>query len=378
MEPLQRKDTEDDKQGMQSNRSTVIFAAGASGGHIFPALAIAKSLKSKKVNAKTEVKTTFIGSGSKVEKQILGNKENIEYFHINSSAIRGKGILGALKFLFILPSSIFKCLKYYKSNNVKCVLGFGGYPSVIPVLAAKLIGLPIIIQEQNMYPGFANKFLSKLAKKIFCVPGAKGLPERKIEVMNPVREEFKEVKDYSSNSNNSEFKLLIMGGSQGAKSLNTAVTNLIETFKEKNFIVTHQCGEKDFNRIKKLYTDKNFNANVVTFISDLPSVFSDIDLIISRAGAMSIAEISASGRAAVYVPLNIAGGHQVENLSDLINSNAALMVKQDDKLVDNLREIIVSIDADKIKDLSSNAKKYYKAQSSSSTSKIVETINEFL
>jgi len=352
------KNTEEHKQDMHSSESTVVFAAGASGGHIFPALAIANDLKSKKNNTKT----TFIGSGSKVEKQILGSRENIEYFHINSSAIRGKGILGILKFLFVLPASISKCLKYYKNNNVKCVIGFGGYPSVIPVLAAKLIGLPIIIQEQNMYPGFANKFLSKLAKKIFCVPGAKGLPGRKIEVMNPVRDEFKKIPDYNAgnsvgNTANSQIRLLIMGGSQGARSLNTAIIELIEVFKEKNISLTHQCGAKDHDRIVELYKEHNFEAKVVTFISDLPSIFSKIDLIISRAGAMSIAEISASGRAAIYVPLNIAGGHQVENLNDLLSSNAALMVKQDGDLLENLKKVLNTINQDKIKDLASNAKK---------------------
>ncbi len=351
------------------NKPAVVFAAGATGGHIFPAIAIASKLKN------SEVDKILIGSGSEVEKKILKSNTDIKHLTIASTAIRGKGIVGILKFLFILPKSLFESINYYRANNVKCVLGFGGYPSVIPVLAARILGLPVIIQEQNAYPGFANKFLSFFAKHTFCVPGAKGLKDPKTEVMNPVREEFEDV---AKSAESKKIRLLVMGGSQGAQSLNTIIAELADFLDEKEFNLIHQCGQKDFKRIEEIYKEKKLDVELVSFIQNLPEVFEKVDLIISRAGAMSISEISASGRAAIYVPLNIAGGHQIENTASLVKIGAAKVVKQDKNLKNNLEKELLSITKEEINKMSLKAKQYYFKGEKSSADIIANKIKEFL
>jgi UDP-N-acetylglucosamine--N-acetylmuramyl-(pentapeptide) pyrophosphoryl-undecaprenol N-acetylglucosamine transferase len=301
-----------------------LFVAGGSGGHVFPAIAVAETLS----NIDSNANISFIGVGAAVEKKLL-EKTPWRYETIPSVAVRGKGLAGIARLVFSFFPNLLAARRLINEISPKVLIGFGGYPSVIPLLAARSLGLPCFLQEQNQDVGLANKFLSLFVQKIFAVPGAEGfIRTGAVETCsNPVREIFSDIPKWSSENLEAEPCLVVLGGSQGAVSLNTEILKLVPFFKSRGVKLLHQVGERDFSRIVEEYKKHDFDAEVFPFIDDIASCYRKAHLLICRAGAMTIAEISESGRPAIYIPLPIAGGHQGENARQIVNCGAALLLE---------------------------------------------------
>ena len=347
---------------MSENRS-YFFAAGGSGGHVFPAIAVADALLEKQPDAKI----TFVGVGTPIERKLLDDAR-WQYEVVPSVAVRGKGLFGVLKLLVAFPKSFFKARSLIKKSSAKKFIGFGGYPTVIPLLAAKSLGLRCVLQEQNKDVGLANSFLSLFVNKIFAVHGASGFWRKaNIEfIMNPVRRVFSKIPEWTNPKD--KFTLAILGGSQGAVSLNTEILKLIDIFKKYNLHVIHQTGAKDLQRVQNEYSEKGFKAEVFEFIDSIEKCYESAHLLICRAGAMTIAEVSESARPAIYVPLPIAGGHQGENAKPLVEHGAAVMYEHGEELEKNLRsEILKSLEClDVISKRAKKAREYSRSAGASS------------
>lgn len=305
----------------------ILFAAGGTGGHINPALVLALVLK-KEFNADVR----FVGTGRELEeKLIVGSGFPLQA--VPFVAITGKGFSGVWQAIRIFPKSFLAVRRILVDFKPDVVVGFGGYPTVLPLLAAFFARIPTGIQEQNAQVGLANKFLSLLASRIFAVPEAKGFwrPEKNSAVFfraaNPVKEEIYKIPEWKLPE--AGINLLVLGGSQGAKTLNEAVLDLVEVFKAKKVNVLHQAGKAHYQEIVAAYRERNFPAvDVREFITDMPTAYREAHLIISRAGAMTVAEITAARRPAIYVPLAIARAHQRENIAGLVAAKTAICVEQ--------------------------------------------------
>lgn len=317
----------------------VLIAAGGTGGHIFPAIAVAQALRKK--NPAVEI--LCVGIGRKVERDIYA-KFGFDYKVLPFVPLTGKGIAGFLKLVFVFPVSFLRALALFFKYKPNVVIAFGGYPSFLPVITAWLLRIPCLLQEQNVQVGMANRLLSRFVRKVFAVPGASGFAKsvNVQELSNPVREEFSHISQWKEPSENEHLNLLVLGGSQGAQSLNSAVIELAELLYQFGISLTHQVGAQDFERVSKAYTEIGYEQlQCQAFIDDMPAALSRAHLVISRAGAMSVAEVSAACRPAIYVPLPIAAGHQERNVEFVCSKHAAFVVRQDQGFSDVLAKVVL-------------------------------------
>lgn len=306
----------------------VLIAAGGTGGHIYPGIAVANEIMRR--DAESEV--LFVGTARGLEKRIVP-ENGFQLSLINSTGLKNVGIVGKIKGLSVLPKSFLEARKIIRQFRPHVVVGAGGYVSGPVLLMAAIMGVPTLVMDSNALPGFTNRQLAKFIDKAAltfeeAVPffGKKG-----IVTGNPVRSEFFEV---PAKERGDEFHLLIFGGSQGARALNNAMVDSLPRLAdlEGKLSVTHQTGEADFDSVKSAYSASRFsNADVRPFISDIFVEFGKSDLIICRAGATTCAEVSAAGKAAVMVPLpTAADDHQRKNAEALEKAGAAKMILQMD------------------------------------------------
>jgi UDP-N-acetylglucosamine--N-acetylmuramyl-(pentapeptide) pyrophosphoryl-undecaprenol N-acetylglucosamine transferase len=315
----------------------IFLAAGGTGGHIIPAIAVADAIRARR----PDCRIVFIGTGKEIERKLVG-EAGYELASVELLPFSGKGLKGKLQLLLSLPKTAAAVGKLFDHHKPVAIAGFGGYPSFLPVLAAWLRRVPRVINEQNVKAGIANRFLSLVASAGFAVPGSMGFlsPQKIAFVPNPVRSRFFDVPEWRAPVGR-KLKLLIVGGSQGAVSLNSAIAECSDTIRSLELEVIHQTGPKDLQRIEEKYSAAGLTScKAISFIDDMASAYSAADIVICRAGAMTVAELCASGRAAIFVPLPIAGGHQAENARWLVDSGAALMLPQDQALAGNLAQLL--------------------------------------
>jgi UDP-N-acetylglucosamine--N-acetylmuramyl-(pentapeptide) pyrophosphoryl-undecaprenol N-acetylglucosamine transferase len=305
-------------------KSTIIISAGGTGGHIFPAIAVAKELAIKYniiwVGAKTGLENTLVPKhGFKLETVSVGG-------------VRNKGMMRKLLLPLTLLRSGFECLKILLKHKPVAVVGFGGYATFPICMTAGLLAKVVIIHEQNSVAGLTNKLSSKFAKKILIAfPNV--LPSKKTYMVgNPTRREICAI--YSSekyaNLNTSKLKILIVGGSLGAKVLNEVVPIALGLIKDKVMLVTHQVGRSDVADVEKLYRKADLpQANVVNFIDDMAQAYQGHDLIICRSGAATVSEVTVAGIVAIFVPYpHAVDDHQTTNAEYLSKNDAAILITQ--------------------------------------------------
>jgi UDP-N-acetylglucosamine--N-acetylmuramyl-(pentapeptide) pyrophosphoryl-undecaprenol N-acetylglucosamine transferase len=319
------------------------MAAGGTGGHLIPAIVVADEISSLGI----EDTIIFLGTGKDLEKKILSST-SYEYQALNSLPFIGQGKKGILSFFMQFIPSVFQARKFLKSCGARVVIGFGGYPSVIPVIAAYTLGIPRIIVEQNGQTGNANKVLSKLASHVFAVPGAKGLGSKVHRISNPVKKELFSIESWRLPAETEPLRILVLGGSQGAVRVNSAVISVLDLAKKYPLDIIHQTGEKDFSRVQAAYKNAGIEAEIIPYIDDMISAYQRANLIICRAGATSVAEIIATKRPAIFIPLAISHGHQFYNIKELLNHKAAIHIKQSESLDDDLRRILEQILIDRM------------------------------
>ncbi len=328
----------------------IIIAGGGTGGHLFPGIAIAEEI----LKRDGDNRILFIGTERGIEKRVLpGLGYNLAL--IDVAGIKGKGLAGKLSAFAKLPRSFTQSIRIIRSFRPDLVLGVGGYASGPAVLTAHLLGIKTVIAEQNAYPGVTNRILARFVDRIFLTfpDTEKRFPQRKIlHTGNPIRAAFMSPPDNPLEIKH-KFSLLVFGGSQGAKAINQAVLAALDNLEEirQGLHIIHQTGAQELESVSSAYKSKGFDAEVHAFIMDMPSIYAQADLLVCRAGATSIAEMTASGRASILIPYPYAANdHQTKNAEVLVHAGAAIVLPEavltGEKLADTI--LLLYRDPDRI------------------------------
>lgn len=328
----------------------LIVAGGGTGGHLFPGIAVAEEFLSR--DSSNQV--LFVGSERGIEARTvpqLGYRLEL----ISAAGIRGKGSLTKLKATFMMLYGYAQSRKILKSFKPDLVLGVGGYASLPMVLAARGMNIPRYIHEQNALPGMSNKVLSRVANKVFISIEESALffpKECTLLTGNPLRRQIVENlatggKGHGSGDQDRTFHLFVFGGSQGAHALNIAVPKGIAQLDGaalQTLKVTHQTGEKDQQEVTAAYRAIGCEADVRPFIDDMATEYRKADLIICRAGATTIAEITALGKACLFVPFpHATDDHQRKNAEALLKQGACEMLLEQEITKDGLTRALANL-----------------------------------
>jgi len=331
-------------QATQTKPKHVMMMAAGTGGHVFPALAVAKELQQQ------GIQVSWLATPTGMENRLLKNHD-IPIYQIDIQGVRGNGAVRKLLAPFKILKATLSAMRYMKQLKVDAVAGFGGYVAGPGGLAARALGIPVIIHEQNAIAGFTNTQLSRIAKKVCqAFPNTFAESAKIVTTGNPVRKEITEILSPSWRYQEREkaglpLRILIVGGSLGAQALNERVP---EALKQLNvpLNVYHQCGQNHADTTQARYADKpaSLHVEVQPFIEDMAKAYSDTDLIICRAGALTVTEIANAGVAAVFVPLPSAvDDHQTANAKFLANSGAAKICPQSTLTPDSLKELLAPL-----------------------------------
>jgi len=304
---------------------SVIIAGGGTGGHVFPGIAIAEELKKR--NSETEI--LFIGTARGLETRIVP-REGFKLELIEVAALKRVGLLKKIKSLLMLPKSFMAVRSLIQRINPDVVIGVGGYASGPVVLVASLMKIPTMVAEQNALPGFTNRVLARFVNAAaLTFKEAKKYFGEKAEITgNPVRAEFFDVPPKQAGD---LIHLLITGGSQGARAINLALIDALPLLIEEKdrLSITHQTGEHDYDKVRAAYLEIGWKADVRPFIEDMVDELEQADLVISRAGATTVAELAATGKPALMIPFPFAADdHQRKNAEAVERAGAGRMILQ--------------------------------------------------
>jgi UDP-N-acetylglucosamine--N-acetylmuramyl-(pentapeptide) pyrophosphoryl-undecaprenol N-acetylglucosamine transferase len=310
---------------MPGSKLRVLIAGGGTGGHVYPGIAIAKEIRRRH----PESAILFVGTARGLESRIV-LQEGFGLETITVSGLKGIKGLNWLKGMATLPLGIWDAFRINRRFRPDVVMGVGGYSSGPPVLTAALMGIPTMLQEQNAYPGLTNRLLALVVKRVATafIECERFFGKKAVLTGNPVRSEFKRLR---RPENAAPFTVLIFGGSQGAHAINQAMAEALPVLQESGvgLIIIHQTGERDYAWLLKHYQDAGFSADIRPFFNDMPCQFEKADLIISRAGATTLAELMVAGKAAILVPFPQAtDNHQQKNAEALQKAGAAEMIMQ--------------------------------------------------
>lgn len=314
-----------------------LLAGGGTGGHVFPALAVAEEL------GKRGWLVSFTGNENGLEARLVPER-GIPFHALPARPMVGRGLMGKVRSLTTLAASGRAAAKLIRELGVSVVLGTGGYVSAPAVVGARLAGRPILLLEPNARAGVANRWLSRWASA-----AAIGYPETAHDLKCPawvtgvpVRARFFEAPaELPPLSPTSPPRLLVLGGSQGAKQINDAMPEVAKRLRDVRIL--HQTGPRNLEDAKAAYAQAGVDhVEVVPFLDDVAGAMAESHLLVSRAGAITLAEICAAGRPSLLLPLSIAQGHQVDNARLLEAAGAAelLLSDQMDKLADRLVELL--------------------------------------
>ena len=332
---------------------TIVIAAGGTGGHLYPAIALAREFRRR--NPMTDI--LFVGTTRGLESKVLGH-EGFELALISAKPVMGKGPVDIVRGLCAMPVSLWQCRRILRRRRADLVIGVGGYTSPMMVVAAALAGVPRVILEPNAHPGLANKAVGSIVHRVFLAfPSAAGsFAHDKVRVVGtPIRRDFL-TPDFSSSASRPTGgrHVLIFGGSQGAKAINSAaIEGLPALLKQHPAVtVTHQTGEIDHARVKAAYDHAGVSVDVVPFIYDMPAAINAADVVVARAGAMTVAELTACGKPAILIPLPTAiYDHQAKNAKVLEDAGAAVVIAQVGLSGARLAQVVAGIldDPDKLR-----------------------------
>jgi len=303
------------------------IAGGGTGGHLFPGIAIAREW----LGRNPESSVLFVGTDRAFEKKIL-TESGFAHASITAAGIKGLGLFKKIRALGCIPKGIAQAAAILARFRPHVVLGVGGYSSGPVALAAWLRRIPVVLHEQNLLPGITNRLLARVARRIYLSFEQTRLARGKTRSLftgNPVRAEFLSGSDRESPAEK-PFTVLVSGGSQGAHGINTAVCAALACLKNPTALFfIHQTGPADAQDVEKAYTRQGIQCEVQPFFFDMAARYHTADLVICRAGATTVAEITAMGKAVIFVPFPFAAdNHQVLNPRTLVDADAALMVEE--------------------------------------------------
>ncbi len=320
-----------------------MIAGGGTGGHIYPAIAVAQEFVRRNPNRKV----VFVGTQYGLEKTIVP-KAGFPLEFISVGGLKGKGPLDVIMNIARLPFGFIQAVQVLGKHRPSVVLGVGGYSSGPVLLAARLVGYPTAIHEQNAFPGVANRLLAPIvtAVAVAFADAARRLKRRDAVITgNPIRKEFFEVKRQPTTGTRQ--RLLVFGGSQGSQLLNeTMIDALLFLYHMKEeFDIVHQTGPKEVEQVRAAYKASAFpNARVVAYLDPIVNEIAAADLIVSRAGAMTIGELAAVGRAAILVPFAAAtNNHQELNARVVERAGGAVVITESQLTPERLATAIAQV-----------------------------------
>ena len=310
---------------------TIVIAAGGTGGHLYPAIALAREF----LRRDPMTKILFVGTTRGLESKVLAH-EGFELALIHAKPIMGRGPADMLRGLCAMPVSLWQCRAILRRTRADLVIGVGGYTSPMMIMSAALAGVPRVILEPNAHPGLANTAVGPFVQRVFLAfsSAAGSFNKGKVRVVGtPIRRDFlTQAVSASVEKPTDRRHVLVFGGSQGAKAINSAaIEGLPELLRQRPTIrVTHQTGELDHSRVREAYRRAGVSVEVVPFLYDMPAAINAADLVVARAGAMTVAELTTCGKPAVLVPLPTAiYDHQAKNAKVMEDAGAAVVISQD-------------------------------------------------
>lgn len=312
----------------------LVVAAGGTGGHLFPGIAIAQAL----IGRFPDSRVLFLGTDRPFETDAVADA-GFDHRPIRAAGLKGRGLMRQAGALAIVPQGVAQSVALLRDFSPDLVLGMGGYSAGAVGVAAWLLGIPRALHEQNRLPGLTNRLLGRIADRVYLSFEQSRVffrPDRTRLTGNPVRPELRaaaaDIPWRAEKSRTTPFTLLVFGGSQGAHRINTAVVAALKEIKNRDGLrIFHQTGSRDEAMVREAYAAAGVPAQVASFFKDMAALYGQCDLVVCRAGATTVAEITAMGKAALFVPFPFAADdHQTANARTLSRAGAADMIAEQD------------------------------------------------
>lgn len=327
------------KNLMMKNNKRLMVMAGGTGGHVFPGLAVAKKLQQQGWDIR------WLGTADRMEADLVP-KHGIEIDFIRVKGLRGQGMARLIKAPFQIVNAIMQARRHMQAWQPDAVLGMGGYVSGPGGIAAWTLGIPVVLHEQNAVAGLTNQWLSKIARKVFqAFEGA--FPSAPV-VGNPVRADVVALPAPSQRlaERDGPVRILVMGGSQGARILNQTLPQVAGKLGD-GYQIWHQAGKNNQAEVAQAYQQQGVtNAEVTEFIDDVAAAYAWADLLVCRSGALTVSEVSAAGVGAIFIPFMHKDRQQALNADHLVECGAAKMIEQPQLTADKLVQTITELDRD--------------------------------
>lgn len=318
---------------MSFKKIKVCIMAGGTGGHVFPGIAIAQELQHH------DVEVCWMGTQGGMERDWV-KRATIPFNAITIKGLRGNGLMGWLKAPINVTRAWWQARRILAEQKPDLVLGMGGFVCGPGGLAAKTLGIPLVVHEQNAIPGLTNRLLAPLAAKVITAFPQSRIRGQHVEMLgNPVRAGLEEI---SVVGEHSPCRLLILGGSRGALALNETVPKALALLPEEmRPTVIHQTGEKTLNQAQKAYSESGVKAEVVPFIDDMRQAYEGADMLICRSGALTVSELMATARPAIMVPYpHAVDDHQTANAQVLVDLKGGEIIQQEDLTANRLAQAL--------------------------------------
>jgi len=343
--------------------------AGGTGGHIFPALAVADILNAR------GWRVTWLGVPNSMEADLVP-RHGYEMAWVRFSGVRGKGLLRLLKLPIDLLVALWQSAAALLRYRPDVVLGMGGYITFPGGMMAALLRRPLVIHEQNSIAGLSNKVLARIAQKVLS-----GFPEvlpRAIWCGNPVRSDIAGLPEPGQrySARNGRLNVLVVGGSLGAKAINEVLPKALAMLQQDaRPNVLHQTGKQNFEEVKRAYQQAGVQADIKPFIDEMAKHYANADLVICRAGALTIAELAAAGVASILIPFPFAvDDHQTRNAQFLSKHGAAVLLPQSELSTGKLAQLMRELNREKLLAMAQQARSLAKADAASTVAGVCEEL----
>lgn len=360
----------------------VLLTTGGTGGHVFPALAVAEELQRRN----PQVEIMFVGSQYGPEARMVTNA-GLDFRGLPVRGFVGRGFK-ALGAGLLMSQAVFRAMWIVCGFKPQVTVGFGGYAAFAPMLASRLRGVPTALHEQNAVAGVSNKVLARLSKRVcLSLPDTEGFVAHKCVLTgNPVRQAVAHVEaarraaaDHAPGNGSQGPKLLVVGGSLGAHSLNTCLVAALPALKAAGVELLHQTGKQDFEKVQAAYVQAGYGPDCVQpFIEDMATAYAWADMALCRAGATTVAELAAAGLPAVLVPFPFAThDHQTFNARTLARTGAAVLVQEADMQQVNISALLLRLLQDRAA-LQAMAKAAYAQARVDAAARVVDELEKLL
>ncbi len=312
----------------RARAKNLLIAGGGTGGHVFPAVAVAREWLRREPEGVRSV--VIVGTERGMEVKLVP-QSGLPLETIRVAGLKGIGGMKFVRNAAMLPAGMWDSEKIVRRHRFGVAFGVGGYASGPMILAARLHGIPSVIFEPNVEPGFTNRVLGGISTRVACgfAETAKRFGPKALATGIPVRKEFSAA---ARREHREPFNILVTGGSRGALPINRAVIDSLDLLaaRKNQLFIVHQTGERDYNAVRVAYARREFRAEVVPFIENMAERFAQADLIVCRSGAITVAEIAAAGRAAILIPFGAAtDAHQTRNAAAMQDAGAARLLPQE-------------------------------------------------